>query len=151
MRRILYTMHFIGQASPAADRLAVLRTAGSAASCVVSTIILPSGVQTDVKASEGDLAFLESELRLTGPDEFQEIGQITFGGESENLLNFSTVGNGHMTAGLEPGTMAGTASWKIEGGEGQFAAAQGFINSTFTISGSGERSDFHCGLIFLPE
>jgi hypothetical protein len=63
----------------------------------------------------------------------------------------STLGQGHVTAGLEPGTMAGTASWKVEGGEGQFAAARGFITSTFTISDSGERSDFHCGLIFLPE
>jgi hypothetical protein len=42
------------------------------------------------------------------------------------------------------------ASWKVEGGDGQFAAARGFITSTFTIGDSGERSDFHCGLI-LPE
>ena len=151
MRRILYTMHFIGRTSKSSDRSAVLRTSGSAASCIVSTIVRPSGVETDVKASEGDLAFLESELRVTGPDEFQENGQITFGGENQNLLRFSTVGKGHVAAGVEPGTMAGTASWRVEGGEGQFAAARGFINSTFTITGSGERSDFHCGLIFLPE
>jgi hypothetical protein len=47
--------------------------------------------------------------------------------------------------------MAGSASWRIVSGEGQFAAARGFITSTFTINNSGEPSDFHCGLIFLPE
>ena len=88
---------------------------------------------------------------MTGPDEFQEDGTITFGDENEHVLRFSTVGQGHVSPGLEPGTMAGTASWKVDGGEGQFASARGFITSTFTITNSGERSDFHCGLIFVPE
>jgi hypothetical protein len=56
-----------------------------------------------------------------------------------------------MTQGIEPGTMAGTATWKVEGGEGQFAFARGFISTAFTISNSGERSDLLCGLIFVPE
>jgi hypothetical protein len=108
-------------------------------------------MQTDLKASDGDLAFLDSKLRVTGPDVFQEEGTITFGDDSEHVLRFSTVGQGHVAPGHEPGSMAGTASWKVESGEGQFASARGFITSTFTISGSGERSDFQCGLIFLPE
>src|SRR5713101_4258576 len=151
MRKILYTMRFRGQASPAAAESEVLRTTGSATSCVVSTIIRRVGMETDFGASEGDLAFFESELRVTGPDAFQEGGTITFGDDSEHVLRFSTVGDGHITSSLEPGTMAGTASWKVEGGEGQFASASGFITSSFTISDSGERTDFHCGLIFLPE
>ena len=150
MRQILYTMHFRGQTSLAANDSDVLRTTGSATSCVVSTVIRRSGVETDVHASDGDLAFIESELRVTGPDEFQEDGTISFGDANEHILRFSTVGQGHVTTGVEPGTMAGTASWKVDGGEGQFAAARGFISSAFTISDSGERSDFHCGLIFLP-
>jgi hypothetical protein len=150
MRQILYTMHFRGQTSLAANGSDVLRTTGSATSCVVSTVIRRSGVETDVHASDGDLAFIESELRVTGPDEFQEDGTISFGDANEHILRFSTVGQGHVTTGVEPGTMAGTASWKVDGGEGQFAAARGFISSAFTISDSGERSDFHCGLIFLP-
>jgi hypothetical protein len=150
MRQILYTMHFRGQTSLAANGSDVLRTTGSATSCVVSTVIRRSGVETDVHASDGDLAFIESELRVTGPDEFQEDGTISFGDANEHILRFSTVGQGHVTTGVEPGTMAGTASWKVDGGEGQFAAARGFISSAFTISDSGERGDFHCGLIFLP-
>ncbi len=151
MRKILYTMHFVGQTSSAGDQSPVLRTTGSAASCVVSTFIGPSGMRTDLKASDGDLAFFESELQLIGPESFHESGQITLGDDGEHLLRFSTVGEGHVTEGFEPGTMAGVASWKVEGGEGQFASARGFITSTFTIDGSGERSDIHCGLIFVPE
>jgi hypothetical protein len=151
MRKILYTMHFVGQTSPAVDHAEILRTTGSATSCVVSTMIRSSGVQTDLKGSDGDLAFFDSELRVTGPDEFSEDGAIAFGDESEHVLRFSTVGHGHMTRGIEPGTMAGTVSWKVEGGEGQFALARGFISTAFTISDSGDRSDLHCGLIFVPE
>jgi hypothetical protein len=149
MRQMVYAMHFRSQTSPAADHS--VRTNGSATGCVVSTIIRANGLQTDLKPSDGDLAFFESELRVTGPDEFEEDGTITFGGDSEHLLRFSTIGQGHVAAGVEPGTMAGTSSWKVNSGEGQFAAARGFITSNFTINGTGERSDFHCGLIFLPE
>ena len=152
MRQILLQLHFRSQTSPVSDqRFAALRTTGAATGCVVSTVIRPSGVQTDLKSSDGELAFFESELRLTGPDEYQESGNISFGDGSEHQLRFSTVGRGHMTSVPEPGIMAGSASWRVVGGEGQFAAARGFITSTFTINNSGERSDFHCGLIFLPE
>jgi hypothetical protein len=151
MRKILYNMHFRSQTSPVVDHSDVVRTTGSATGCVVSTMIRPSGVQADLQPSDGDLAFFESELRVTGPGGFQEDGTITIGEDSEHLLRFSTVGEGHLTADVEPGMMAGTASWKVDGGEGQFAAARGFITSTFTINDTGERSDFQCGLIFLPE
>jgi hypothetical protein len=151
MRKILYAMHFIGQTSRTAEQTEVLRTNGSATSCIFSTVVLPSGVQTELKAAAGDMAFLESELRLTGPEEFQEKGEISFGDDIGHVLRFSTLGKGHMALGLEPGVMAGAVSWKVEGGEGQFSQARGLITSNFTISDAGERSDFHCGLIFVPE
>jgi hypothetical protein len=151
MRKILYNMHFRSQTSPVVDHSDMVRTTGSATGCVVRTTIRSSGVQADLQPADGDLAFFESELRVTGPDGFQEDGTITIGEDSEHLLRFSTVGEGHLIADVEPGMLAGTASWRVDGGEGQFAAARGFINSTFTISDRGERSDFHCGLIFLPE
>src|SRR5882672_7371142 len=142
MRRIMYNMHFRSQTSPAVDHSEVVRTTGSATGCVVSTMIRPSGVQADLTPSDGDLAFFESELRITGPDEFQEDGTIAIGDDSEHLLRFSTVGQGHLTHGVEPGMMTGTASWQVDGGEGQFSAARGFIASTFTIDQTGQRSDF---------
>ena len=152
MRKLHYTMHFRSRTSAASGNLGLLHTAGSAPSCVVSTFICPSGIRTDVQGTgDGGLAFFESDLRITGPEEFQEDGSITFGDESEHLLRFSTVGKGHIATGLEPGTMTGTASWRVDGGEGQFAAARGLITSAFTINGAGDRCDLHCGLIFLTE
>lgn len=152
MRKLLYAMHFRSQTSTAAGQSGVLHSTGSAASCVVSTTITSSGLQTELHGADGgDLAFFESELRITGPEVFEESGNITFGDEGEHSLRFSTVGQGHVGAGLEPGTMAGTASWRIDGGEGQFVAARGFITSAFTINGVGDRCDFHCGLIFLND
>jgi len=56
-----------------------------------------------------------------------------------------------MVLGLEPGMMAGTSRWKVEGGEGQFNQAHSFITSNFTINDARERSDFHCGLVRVPE
>jgi hypothetical protein len=152
MRQILYTMHFRGQASAASGQKQMLHTAGSAASCLVRTMVRRSGLETQVTAeSGGDFAFFESDLRATGDDEFKEEGSISFGEESEHLLRFSTIGRGHMTSGLAPGVTAGSATWKVEGGEGQFAQARGFITTAFTLTDTGERSDYHCGLIFLPE
>ena len=150
MRRILYTMHFISRSSRTADQAGVLRTNGSATGCVVSTVVLPSGLRTELKPAMGDLAFFESEMRLTGPEEFEENGEIAFGDDNGHVLRFSTLGKGHVALGLEPGMMAGAASWKVEGGEGQFSQARGIITSNFTINDAGERSDFHCGLIFVP-
>ena len=151
MQRILYTMNFKGRMTPEMTESRSLRTRGSATSCLVSTTIRPAGVESNVSASDGDLAFLDSELRVTGPDSFQENGTITFGECGEHVLRFSTVGQGHLAPSLEPGSMAGTASWKVEGGSGQFAAARGFINSVFMLVDSGEFNNVHCGWILLPE
>jgi hypothetical protein len=89
-------------------------------------------------------------LCVTGRDEFKESGEITFGEGAEHVLRFSTGGRGHLNSGLEPRVIAGTASWIVESGEGQFAAARGFITSNFTITAGGERSDLLCCVIFLP-
>jgi hypothetical protein len=80
----------------------------------MSTMISQSGIRTDLTPSEGDLAFFESELCVTGRDEFKESGEITFGEGAEHVLRFSTGGRGHLNSGLEPGVIAGTASWIVE-------------------------------------
>jgi len=148
----LLCLHFKGRTSRAAPDSESLRTVGSATSCVISTIIRGEGVESDLKASDdGGLAFLDSELRVTGPDSFRADGTITFGDTNQHLLCLSTLGEGHFTSSIHPGIVAGAVSWKIEGGAGQFDAAKGLITSTFTLSETGEFNDWHCGLIFLPE
>ena len=151
MRRIVYAMHFRGQAARAGMDSKTLRATSTATSCTVTTLIKPSGLDTDIRPSDGDLAFFESELHLAGEDSFQEDGFISFGDESQHVLRFSTVANGHFTSSPEPGSITGTANWKIEGGSGQFAGASGFISSTFVLTESGDLNDIQSGLIFLPD
>jgi hypothetical protein len=151
LQKLLYTMQMRGRTSRPSDPSKPLRTTGSAASCTLSTTISASGVKADLTHSDGELAFFESELWLTASDEFQEAGEITFGDGTRHTLKFSTAGNGHVSPGIEPGMIAGAASWQIEAGEGQFAGARGFITSNFTITASGDRCDLHCGVVFLPE
>ena len=151
MQKLLYTMHFKGRMSSSASGSSSLRTTGSATSCVVTTTICQEGVQSDVRPSQGGLAFLDSELRVTGAGSFQEDGTVAFGEDGEHILRFSSIGQGHLASSLEPGTMAGTATCNIDGGAGQFAAACGFITSNFTLTDTGDFDDFHTVLIFLPE
>src|ERR1700733_2012069 len=78
MRKIVYMMNFKGRRSQASSG-SKLRTTSSATSCVVSTVVRTTGVETDCRAFPGELAFLESESRLTGPGLFEEDGVIAFG------------------------------------------------------------------------
>jgi hypothetical protein len=151
MQSILFNMHFRCRTSAAGADSKVFRTTGSATGCIASTTIHQSGMEAHLEPSSGDLAFLESELRITGEGCFEENGTITFGDNNEHALRFSTMGEGHFTSSLDPQILAGSASFVLEGGEGQFASARGLISSAFTLSASGDRSDFHSGLIFLHE
>jgi hypothetical protein len=151
MREVIYTMHFRGQASRSGGDTTVLKATSSGTSCNMETVVRADGVSTTVHAVAGDLAFLECELRLTPPDRFDGTGTLSFGEASEHALRFTTVGGGHMERSAERGRMAGSASWRVEGGEGQFESATGFIASTFTIGDDGDLSEYHCGMIFMPE
>jgi hypothetical protein len=148
MRQIVYSMHFQGQTSPAAHDHHVVRVAASATSCTLRTRIDSQGVEARHEALEGDLAFLESEMQLIGPDSFVEQGTITFG--ENHTLRFTTLQNGHLAPSAGAHALAGAASWKVEGGEGQFANATGLITSNFLLDESGVRNDYQLGVIFVP-
>jgi hypothetical protein len=144
-------MHFRGQTSPSGENSKILKIASSGTSCRMDTIVTPTGVETTLHSIPGDLAFLESEVHLTDHHGFEGQGVLTFGDEGEHELRFKTVQPGHLSPSPAPGVMSGTVSWRVEGGSGRFKAATGFIASTFTLSEAGELSDYHCGLIFIPD
>jgi hypothetical protein len=148
MRQLIYCMHFKGQSSPATDEPRRIRATSSATSCTVRTAVGPEGVTGSLDAVEGDLAFLEAELHLTGSHTFSGAGTITFG--DQHLLRFTSTYEGHLGPSAVAQTVAGTVTWRVEGGEGQFAKAQGQITSNFTLSESGEINDYHFGVLFLP-
>src|ERR1700689_4386881 len=107
-----------------------------------STLMGPDGLSTNVKPRAGDLAFLESVLRLTGPGYFEQKGTITFGSGDKHELQFSTRGAGRLAPGPDQGSIAGMVRWEIEGGRGQFAGAAGFISSSFILSSCGRWMSF---------
>src|ERR1044071_5341198 len=111
MRKLLYTLHFTGKMSATGDGSDLLRATGTATSCVLSTTIGPGGIESDVQARDGDLAYLDSALRVTGPNQFEEDGTITFGDDSDHQLRFATAGPGHLVVNPESGKVTGTARW----------------------------------------
>ena len=151
MRQLAYTMHFRGQASPSAENEKVLRITASATSSIMETIVSPIGVEMALRPAPGDMAFLESEVHLAGEDAFEGKGGLGFGGEGEHELRLSTVHAGHLGPSAIPGILAGSVNWHIQGGTGRFQSATGLISSVFTLSGSGEFSEYHCGLIFVND
>jgi hypothetical protein len=44
----------------------------------------------------------------------------------------------------------GVVMWRITGGEGRLAGAQGLITSNFTVSPNGEVTDDHFTRLYLP-
>jgi hypothetical protein len=45
----------------------------------------------------------------------------------------------------------GAVTWRIDGGDGQFAGAQGLITSNFLVGPNGEVTDHHLGVIYLDD
>ena len=148
MRQLIYSMHFQGRSSLVTDDKRTIKTTTTATSCTLRSTIGADGVDGRHEAITGDLAFLESEIHLTGPERFSEKGVITFG--EKHSLRFSTMDDGHLGLSARPEIAAGAAHWKVEGGEGQFAGATGLITSNFTLSETGEINDYQLGVIFFP-
>jgi hypothetical protein len=94
MRQLIYCMHFKGQSSPATDEPRRIRVTRSATSCTVRTTVGPEGVAGSLEAAEGDLAFFEAEMHLTGAHTFSQEGTITFG--ENHLLRFTSAYEGHL-------------------------------------------------------
>lgn len=151
MRQLTYTMHFRGQASPSVEDGSVLRTTGSGTSCTLETVVGPAGVETTLRAAPGELAFLECELRRAGAEAFEGNAVLTFGDEGEHELRLVSLQPGHLGPSPISGVMAGTVTWRVDGGTGRFEAATGLVTSTFTLAASGEVSEYHCGLLFVAD
>ncbi len=151
MRQLVYTMHFRGQISRSTGNGETLRATSSGTSCTMQTVVGPSGAETTLQPVQGDLAFIETEIHMAGKNAFEGTGTLAFGDEAEHTLRFSTDKTGQLSPTGVPGVLAGAVSWRIDGGAGRFASASGFISSAFTVTESGELSEYHCGLVFVPD
>ena len=146
MKHVIYSMQFKGTAVPGGEN--VMKATTSATSCSIESVIGVDGVESKFHPAEGGLAYFESEVHLTGKNTYTENGTISFG-EDEHMLRFTTVGQGRLGPSADPKYSAGAVTWQVDGGEGQFEGASGYITSNFLVTEDGEITDYHFGVIFL--
>jgi hypothetical protein len=147
MREVIYAMRFTGTAEPVGTAGNVLKAATTAPSTLVTSTVGPSGIAGELQPTDGGQALFRSEVTFTSEAGFQEVGTVTFG--EGNVLRFSTVGSGHLGASADPTRKHGAVSWRVDGGEGQFAGASGLITSNFFVGEDLAVTDHHFGVLFL--
>jgi hypothetical protein len=147
MKQIIYVMQFGGKAAPGASAN-VLKASTSASSNTVTTLVGKDSVQGKIEPVAGGTAQFESEVTITGDTSFLEKGTIRFG-DGNNRLHFSTVGPGYLGDSADAKLKSGAVMWRVDGGEGQFAGASGYITSNFTLSDTGDVTDNQFGVIFV--
>jgi len=141
VKKLLYNLQFLGSAAPKDGNPAVLAVVAKAS----------SGVGAGLNAALGATSEATFESTVTmGADgaTFDESGSISFG--RGNSVRFTTVDQGHVAPSPEPGVTAGAVIWKIDGGDGDFAGASGYITSNFWFDMEGRVTDNQLGAIFVP-
>jgi hypothetical protein len=147
MKQIIYAMQFKGQGGPGGSPN-VLKAATSSPSSTLTSVIGPEGLHGSVQQSGGDKASFESEVTITGETSFVGSGSIRFG-DGNHRLRFNTVGQGYLGDSPEPKLKSGAVMWPVDGGEGQFAGASGYITSNFTMDEAGHVTDNQFGVIYV--
>jgi hypothetical protein len=147
MKPITYALQFRGRASSLGSDRIRFRLAAPSSAFVTS--LGRDGVHGAFEDVPGGDATLETELSLREPSTFDDVGAIEFG--QGNSVRFRSVGPGRLAACPDPNLRHGTVVREVEGGNGQFAGAEGFITSNFLVSDTGEVTDNHFGLIFVHE
>ncbi|MEA2515935.1 MAG: hypothetical protein QOF33_2751 [Thermomicrobiales bacterium] len=148
MRQVVYAMRFEGRADPLGPDGKVLKATAASPSTAVTSAVGRDGLDGRVEAIVGDRATFESEMTFTGRNAYLEHGWIAFG--NRHRLHFVTVGSGYLGPGPDPTRQHGSATWRIEGGDGQFADASGLITSNLIVGPEDGITSHHCGVIFLP-
>jgi hypothetical protein len=146
MKPIVYSLQFRGQATPLGSGL--LRIDLTAPSSSFVTAVSALGVRGRFDDVLGGEAVLQSEARLEDGPPLVDQGWIEFG--YGNSLRFRGIG-GRLAPSPDPSLRHGAVILEVEGGEGQFALAEGLITSNFLLSETGEVTQNHLGLIFIRD
>jgi hypothetical protein len=148
MREIVFALEFRGKAGPVPGEEGKRQARTTASSQLMSTILRADGIEAGIHVGGGDIAVLDARVQRFGDGTFVEEGMIRYG--KAGAITFETIGRGWVGPGPIPGTMAGGVLWKITGGEGHFAGAQGLITSNFTVNADGDVVDDHFARVYLP-
>lgn len=147
MKQIIYAMQFKGMAAPGSSAN-VIKASTSSPSTTLTTVVGNDGVRGVLSPASGGTAQFESEVTLTGETSFLEKGSIRFG-DGANRLRFTSIERGCLGDSAEAKLKSGAVMWRVDGGEGQFAGASGYITSNFTLSDAGDITDYQFGVIFV--
>jgi len=147
MRQFVFAIQFRGRVTGDAPP----RAHSIAPSSEIVSVIGEEGIACTIRPVAGESARFESEVHFIDESRgtFTESGSITFG-DGRHRLFFSTIGQGFMIPGPEPGLKRGTVSWQVDRGEGQFEGATGLITANFTIGDAGEVTDNQFAVLYLP-
>jgi hypothetical protein len=147
MKRIIYALQFKGSAAPKEGADGVLAVTAKSPGASVRTQVFPDGLSGKIETEGGAEAAFASTVKMTNDSSFDEEGTISFG--AGHSLHFVTAGEGHVAPSVEEGITGGAVVWKIDGGEGQFAGASGYITSNFWFNAASEVTDNQFGVIEL--
>ena len=149
VREIVFALEFKGRGGPVAGSATKRQARTTAPSQTLRTLMADSGVTGVVETLAGDTAVLESRVERFPDGSFVEDGTITYG--RAGSISFDTVGRGHVGPAAGGSGSHGVVMWRITGGAGRFAGAQGLITSNFTVSPDGLVTDDHFTRLYLPE
>jgi hypothetical protein len=148
VRELVFALEFRGRGGPVPGSTTKRQARTTAPSQTWRTILGPGEVRAAVEPVAGESAVLESRVERFPDGTFVEDGTITYG--TAGSVSFDTVGRGHVEPAPVAGWSHGVVMWRITGGEGRLAGAQGLITSNFTVSPNGEVTDDHFTRLYLP-
>lgn len=149
MRELVFALEFRGRGGPEPGSTTRRRARTTAPSQTLRTVLGPDGVSAAIEPQLGESAILESRVERFPDGTFVEDGTITYG--RAGSISFDTVGRGHVGPAAGGSGSHGVVMWRITGGDGRFAGAQGLITSNFTVSPDGLVTDDHFTRLYLPE
>ena len=149
MREIAVALEFKGRGGPMPGSTTRRQARTTAPSQALRTVLTASGITPSVEALPGESAVLESTVERFPDGTFVEDGTITYG--RAGSISFDTVGRGHVGPAAGGVGSHGAVMWRITGGDGCFAGAQGLITSNFTVTPDGLVTDDHFTRLYLPE
>jgi hypothetical protein len=149
MREMRYALLFLGCVTRSPSSRGVLRLTMTARSSSFLTVIGPQGVRSSVHHVAAEAAKFEATVQTVDGTTFCGSGMIAFG-ENGHWLRFSTRAAGRLSASPDPARQQGLVTWQVDGGTGQFAAAQGVIASLFMVEQDGHVVDNQVAVLFLP-
>jgi len=149
VRELVFALEFRGRGGPVPGSTTKRQARTTAPSQTWRAVLGPDGVSAAGEPVAGESAVLESRVERSPDGSFVEDGTITYG--RAGSLTFDTVGRGHVGPAPDGRGSHGVVMWRITGGDGRFAGAQGLITSNFTVTPDGLVTDDHFTRLYLPD